>query len=267
MTCKLAPHEIYEKMKTAIVGVLTPVGQGSGFFIHPGGVIVTNYHVIENFQSVTVRLGDAREVEGKLVHSFRERDLAFIKISEKSPCTAELGREVQIGENVYAIGSPRGLDHTLTRGIISALNRELSGRRYVQTDAAINPGNSGGPLLNEEGKVIGVNTLILQQTVGIGFAIPTEVVEASLKEVLTVMNDSVPDFYCPCCGTPSANDKYCQKCGATIPKPGAGPAPVLPPVQTQAVADNKPLPTQCPSCKTNVTGSSKYCQKCGATLV
>jgi len=153
---------------------------GSGFIVDPQGYILTNEHVVLSGQQIKVTLGSGKSYGAKLVGAAPEADLALLKIDAGTalPCV-ELGSsdDLMIGESVIAVGNPFGLSKTVTVGVLSAAGRTVNAgsRRYsdfLQTDAAINPGNSGGPLLNILGKVIGVNTAIIKNAQGIGFAIP-----------------------------------------------------------------------------------------------
>jgi len=156
-------------------------GQGSGFIIDRGGVILTNSHVVNGADKVTVTLKDGRIFEGKVRGADAVTDLAVVKIDGGSLPVASLGNsdQIQVGDWAIAVGNPLGLDNTVTLGIISTLKRSsaqvgIPDKRldFIQTDAAINPGNSGGPLVNDQGEVIGINTAIRADAMGIGFAIP-----------------------------------------------------------------------------------------------
>jgi serine protease Do len=156
-------------------------GMGSGFIISDDGKILTNAHVVDGADSVTVTLKDGRTLQGKVMGTDPVTDVAVIKVEAKDLPTVKLGNSenIQTGEWAIAIGNPLGLDNTVTTGIISATARNssqigISDKRveFIQTDAAINPGNSGGPLLNAKGEVIGINTAIIQNAQGLGFAIP-----------------------------------------------------------------------------------------------
>ncbi len=151
---------------------------GSGFIISADGYALTNNHVVENASSVTVKLLDEREFSAKIMGVDKETDVSLLKIetSEKLPFV-KLGNsdKLRIGDWVVAIGNPFGLNHTVTAGIVSAKERIIGAGPYdqfIQTDASINPGNSGGPLFNLDGEVVGINTAIIAQGQGIGFAIP-----------------------------------------------------------------------------------------------
>jgi serine protease Do len=155
-------------------------GTGSGFIIKSDGLILTNAHVVDGAERVTVTLTDGRSLTGRVLGEDRQADVAVVKVEATNLPTVSLGNsdELQAGEWAIAIGNPLGLDNTVTVGIVSSTERSgrafgVSNRQsYIQTDAAINPGNSGGPLLNQRGQVIGINTAIIRGTQGIGFAIP-----------------------------------------------------------------------------------------------
>ncbi|HET9579724.1 MAG TPA: DegQ family serine endoprotease [Usitatibacter sp.] len=163
-------------------GAIPMRGQGSGFIISPDGYILTNAHVVENADRVTVKLTDRREFRAKVIGKDRQTDVALIKIDAGNLPTVRLGnsKDANVGEWVVAIGSPFGFDNSVTAGIVSAKGRSLPDSSYVpfiQTDVAVNPGNSGGPLFNLSGEVIGINSQIFSRTgafAGISFAIPIE---------------------------------------------------------------------------------------------
>jgi Do/DeqQ family serine protease len=169
-------------------------GTGSGFIISADGLVLTNAHVIDRADTVTVALRDGREFKGKVLGTDPLTDLAVIRIDAKQLPVAPLGNSDQLrpGEWAIAIGNPFGLDNTVTAGIISATGRTsadvgIPDKRvgFIQTDAAINPGNSGGPLLNQRGEVIGVNTAIRAQAQGLGFSIPINTAQRIAKELVS----------------------------------------------------------------------------------
>jgi S1-C subfamily serine protease len=159
-------------------------GQGSGFIIDRAGIILTNAHVVDKADKVTIALKDGRSFEGKVQGIDPVTDLAVVKVTgAKDLPVATLGDSgiIKVGDWAIAVGNPLGLDNTVTLGIISTLKRSsaavgMTDKRldFIQTDAAINPGNSGGPLLNAKGEVIGINTAIRADAMGIGFAIPID---------------------------------------------------------------------------------------------
>ena len=202
--------ELFERSKDAVVYISTservmdfwsrniftiPRGTGSGFVWDDRGHIVTNYHVIEGAAAAQIRLSDGEEYSASLVGTSPMHDLAVLKISsgfKRSPLPLGTSKNLKVGQKVYAIGNPFGLDWTLTTGIISALDRSLKGEKgviehLIQTDAAINPGNSGGPLLDSAGRLIGVNTAIYSPSgasAGVGFAVPVDTVNRVVPQLI-----------------------------------------------------------------------------------
>lgn len=162
---------------------------GSGFIIDKSGYILTNNHVIENADEITVRLLNHKKYKAEIVGRDPKTDVALLKINSHRPLpTVTLGDSdaLQVGDWVIAIGNPFGLGHTVTVGIISAKGRVIGRGPYdnfLQTDAAINPGNSGGPLINLKGEVVGINTAIIAQAQGIGFAIPINMAKRVVKQL------------------------------------------------------------------------------------
>ncbi len=179
-------------------------GQGSGFITDKSGIVLTNAHVVSGADRVTVTLKDGREFIGVVAGTDKVTDLAVIKIDSEGADlpVAPLGNssQVEVGDWAIAVGNPVGLNNTVTLGIISTLARSsaqvgIPDKRvdFLQTDAAINPGNSGGPLLNENGEVIGINTAIRADAMGIGFAIPIDKVK-EIKDTLAA-GQRVPHPY------------------------------------------------------------------------
>ena len=166
-------------------------GQGSGFIVSPEGRILTNAHVVDGAQEVTVKLTDKREFKAKVVGVDRQTDVAVLKIEAANLPTVQMGNsaETKVGEWVLAIGSPFGFENSVTAGIVSAKARVLPDESlvpFIQTDVAVNPGNSGGPLFNMKGEVIGINSQIFSETggyQGLSFAVPVEVA-AKVQEQL-----------------------------------------------------------------------------------
>ena len=164
-------------------------GEGSGFIIHKSGYILTNAHVIENSDSLQVKLSTGGLFKGKLIGMDRVADLALIKIDSPNLLPViPLGSsdELKPGDWVMAIGSPFGLDLTVTVGIVSAKGRSLGATPYddfIQTDTPINPGNSGGPLINTQGEVVGINTAVMQMGQGLGFSLPVDLAKKLIPEL------------------------------------------------------------------------------------
>lgn len=204
--------ELFEKSKDTVVFISTrhqvrdfwtrnvfsvPRGTGSGFIWDEAGHVITNFHVIEGASEAWVKLADGRDYPAGLVGASSQHDIAVLRIGVgfKRPPPVPIGtsHDLKVGQKVYAIGNPFGLDWTLTNGIISALDRSLGGEsrtiieHLIQTDAAINPGNSGGPLLDSAGRLIGINTAIYSPSgvsAGIGFAVPVDTVMRVVPEII-----------------------------------------------------------------------------------
>ncbi len=224
-----AQVELFRRLSPSVVHITTlatqrdlfsrnvqqvPRGTGTGFIWDGAGHVVTNFHVIQGGSGAKVTLADQSTWSAQLVGAFPDRDLAVLKIDaprDKLPAIAiGSSRDLQVGQKVFAIGNPFGLDQTLTTGIVSALNREIESfnnrsiRGVIQTDAAINPGNSGGPLLDSAGRLIGVNTQIASPSgasAGIGFAIPVDEVNRVVPRLIRDGRISRPAL-----GVVAAND-------------------------------------------------------------
>jgi S1-C subfamily serine protease len=183
-----------------------PSGTGSGFVWDDQGHIVTNVHVIADAAEATVKLADGRNYPATLVGASPAHDIAVLKISPVGkplvPVAIGTSDDLRVGQKVFAIGNPFGLDWTLTTGIVSALDRSLDNERgvirhLVQTDAAINPGNSGGPLLDSAGRLIGVNTAIYSPSgasAGVGFAVPVDTVNRVVPQIIAHGHYSPPSL-------------------------------------------------------------------------
>jgi len=208
-----ATIELFDSRKDSVVSISTaarvydrftrnayevPRGTGSGFVWDEAGHVVTNAHVIEGASQAVVRLADGRAFRAGLVGVDPSNDLAVLKIGvrpgELPPLPIGSSANLEVGQKVFAIGNPFGLDWTLTTGIISALERELPNeeggiiRNLIQTDAAINPGNSGGPLIDSAGRLVGVNTAIYSpsgSSAGIGFAVPVDAVNRVVPQLIS----------------------------------------------------------------------------------
>ncbi|TCS71462.1 DegP2 peptidase [Sulfuritortus calidifontis] len=207
-----ATIELFEKAKDSVVYISTraqvmdlwsrnvfsvPRGTGSGFIWDDAGHVITNFHVIENASEATVKLADGRSFRAALVGASPAHDIAVLKIGvgfrRPPPVPIGTSHDLKVGQKVFAIGNPFGLDWTLTTGIVSALDRSLGEENgntiehLIQTDAAINPGNSGGPLLDSAGRLIGINTAIYSPSgasAGIGFAVPVDTVYRVVPQLI-----------------------------------------------------------------------------------
>jgi S1-C subfamily serine protease len=200
-----------------------PQGTGSGFVWDTRGNIITNFHVIQSADAAQVTLADQSNWKARVVGVAPDKDLAVLRIdapaSRLQPIPIGTSKDLQVGQSVFAIGNPFGLDQTLTTGVISALNREIESvtRRpiqgVIQSDAAINPGNSGGPLLDSAGRLIGVNTAIYSPSgasAGIGFAIPVDTVNRIVPELIRSGRVTRPGL-----GVQIADEQIAQRLGVT----------------------------------------------------
>lgn len=200
-----------------------PQGTGSGFVWDNSGNVITNFHVIQNADAAQVTLADQSNWKARVVGVAPDKDLAVLRIDAPSnrlqPIPIGTSKDLQVGQSVFAIGNPFGLDQTLTTGVISALNREIESvtRRpiqgVIQSDAAINPGNSGGPLLDSAGRLIGVNTAIYSPSgasAGIGFAIPVDTVNRIVPELIRSGKVTRPGM-----GIQIADEQIAQRLGVT----------------------------------------------------
>ncbi|MBE7500273.1 MAG: trypsin-like peptidase domain-containing protein [Verrucomicrobiales bacterium] len=187
-------RELVARLGEAVVQVRTPSGLGSGFFINEAGYLITNFHVIEGETQISVEVyhRESNQLERRsykevrIIAMNKFRDLALLRVEDGGRRTfvaVPLGQTdtLAVGERVFAIGSPLGLERTVTEGIISTKTREMRGDLYLQTTAPINQGNSGGPLFNLRGEVVGVTNMKITFSEGLGFAIPVEEVRNFLK--------------------------------------------------------------------------------------
>lgn len=264
-------RSVFDAAKAAVFGILIENGQGSGFHAGFPGVVVTNAHVVGHATRVAVGLLDGSRVEAEVVQSLPMLDLAFIRLDASALKGAPLlaltrPDDVTPGEPVYAIGNPLGLEHSITQGIVSAPRRRWEGRDFVQTDTPINPGNSGGPLLDGAARVVGVISWGIRGADGLSFAIPADVVEGQLQDLLTRLGAG-GGCYCVVCGGLSRDSRYCDTCGSEFGETSATEAtpPAVPTATSYGTAgDGAGLPWSC-SCGTYVVAGDVYCPVCGAS--
>jgi serine protease Do len=203
-------RDLVNQLGEAVVQVRAPSGLGSGFFINDDGFLITNFHVTEGETQISVEVYHQRngQLERKtykqvrIVAMNKFNDLALLKIEDKDAPRfkfVQIGSAdaLAVGERVFAIGSPLGLERTVTEGILSTKTRQLAGALYLQTTAQINPGNSGGPLFNLSGEVVGVTNMKITFGEGLGFAIPAESVKYFLdhRDAFTYSNDNPSNPY------------------------------------------------------------------------
>jgi S1-C subfamily serine protease len=205
--CRDSIPDLYERVSPAVVSIAAtafnpydrsnPVERhgGSGVLFDPSGLLLTNAHVVVGHQAISVTLDDGTVLPAQIVGADPLFDIAIVRIPQPSSGALPFARlgdsdALRVGEEIYAIGNPFGLEQTLTRGIVSAVNRILPGATWslreplIQTDAAINPGNSGGPLINPCGEVVGITTAILPDAQSIGFAIPSSLVKSVMPDLM-----------------------------------------------------------------------------------
>ena len=209
----VSPSVVYITTVERVVNLWTrnvtqvPRGTGSGFMWDEHGHVVTNFHVLEDAEAAYVRLADERAYEAVLVGASREHDLAVLRIhvafDRPPPVPVGESHNLRVGQKVFAIGNPFGLDRTLTTGVISALDRSIQGEggnlieHLIQTDAAINPGNSGGPLIDSAGRLIGINTAIYSPSgayAGVGFAVPVDTVNRVVPKLIAFGRHVTPSL-------------------------------------------------------------------------
>ena len=215
--------DVHDSIKNAVVTIELPDGGGSGFAVRTDGILATNRHVIAGHTKARVSFVDGNDTTAQVVQSFRDVDLAFLLTEEPIRQVLPLhnGEQLRVGQDVFAVGNPSSLGHTLTKGTISALNRLKDGVPYIQTDTAINPGNSGGPLCGLNGQVIGMATWIQRydsQEIpleGLNFALPASIIKEKLA-LLPKRSELLETLYCPVCGGINAEGKYCETCGVEL---------------------------------------------------
>ncbi|HVZ32585.1 MAG TPA: trypsin-like peptidase domain-containing protein [Polyangiaceae bacterium] len=168
--------DVATRAQRATVGILAGDRYGAGIIVDRAGLVLTNLHVIQGIERISALLFDGATVPVSVVARAADLDLALLQLSKNVPESAELGssRAVRVGDDVLAVGSPRKMYFSVSRGMVSYLNRKLDKVSYIQTDLPINAGNSGGPLLDRDGRVIGVVSFILRDSQGLAFALPID---------------------------------------------------------------------------------------------
>ena len=278
-------YEFFKRFKGPMPRGKAPMhGQGSGFIVSPDGRILTNAHVVDGAQEVTVKLTDKREFKAKVVGVDRQTDVAVLKIDATNLPTVQLGNsaETKVGEWVLAIGSPFGFENSVTAGIVSAKARALPDESYVpfiQTDVAVNPGNSGGPLFNMKGEVIGINSQIYSDTggyQGLSFAVPVDVdakvadqlvahgkvIRGRLGVTIQNVNQALADSFG--LGKPMGALVSSVEKGSPAEKAGVEPGDVIVKLDGKEVADSAQLPGRVAEIQPGATAKLEVVRK-GAT--
>ena len=256
--------DVHDSIKSAVVTIELPDGGGSGFAVRPDGVLATNRHVIAGHTKARVSFVDGNDTTAQVVQSFRDVDLAFLLTEEPLRQVLPLhnGEQLRVGQEVFAVGNPLSLGHTLTKGTISALNRLKDGVRYIQTDAAINPGNSGGPLCDLDGQVVGMATWIWRwkgttPLEGLNFVLPASVIQERLA-LLPKRSELLKTLYCLVCGGINAEGKYCETCGVELAFY----------IEEATKSSKKQVFLKtCPVCQTKARWDQSHCGHCGTSLI
>ncbi len=275
------PQDLFEIVADTVVSVKTKDGSGSGVVINKNGIAVTNRHVVDTNSKALIGLKNGDKFIGKVIRSYSDIDLAFIKfdLTKSSLLTSSLifsgkdfnpccQRKLKVGEPVYAIGHPMGLDYTLTQGIVSSIERKIDSTKFIQIDVSINPGNSGGALYTAYGELAGINTMGYVNSEHLNFAIPIDEV---VKRYSTWLEEEAKGFthYCGVCGFSSLGEKYCENCGASFSRNSReeddflGKSNLVEELKISMKSDSN---VTCKTCGISVSASFKYCSNCGSTL-
>lgn len=216
--------KLIKDCRMSIIQIATPYYTGTGFLAENSGFIITNEHVVTGNQRVTIRSQNEKPYWADVVYLDSVYDIAFLKIPDhvkrKGLTFLEKDTIIEEGDSVIAMGHPFGLPFSVTRGIVSNISGEDKKIYYIQHDAALNPGNSGGPLLNEEGKVIGMNTFTIQNGQNIGFALPSVFIRQLMAEFIS--SGEKPSVRCTSCKkivneeNIQKNNPYCPFCGSSV---------------------------------------------------
>lgn len=212
---------IIEQFRDIVVQIATPYARGTGFYLKDADLIITNEHVVRDNRSVIIDGVHIKRQLCTVCYMDIKYDLAFIHVPRKEAMgsvTLGSGTKLDLGQEVIAMGHPFGLKFTATQGIISSVDYQMEGVKYIQHDAALNPGNSGGPLLTTDGRLIGVNTFVIRDGQSIGFALPVNYLSETLEEFLSGKSSAA--IRCPSCTNmifeDGEMDDYCPHCGATV---------------------------------------------------
>lgn len=209
-----------ENIKSSVYKVITSKGSGTGFILKDRNIWVTNYHVIAGNRQVTLEDHKMNRYLADVIFINPDVDIAFLasghEAPEAQPMAYQADRGVSHSESVYVLGFPYGMPYTITEGIVSAPRQLMSGKHYIQTDAAVNPGNSGGPVVAADGTLIGIATSKFQNADNMGFAIPVEVLHEELESVSSHTESSMALKCSSCAELITTPTEYCASCGVNI---------------------------------------------------
>lgn len=215
----MAITEAIERFRGLIVQIATPYSTGTGFYISQSNLIVTNEHVARDNRSVVIKGEKFQKQKSEVLYLDTRLDLAFLAapvMTQELKTPDWVSGSLKEGDGVLAIGHPYGLKYATTNGIISNMNHDMKGVRYIQHDAALNPGNSGGPLVTHQGEIAGINTFIVRDGNNLGFSLPAETLAETLEEFIA--GDGTHAMRCHSCSNvlfaDQIDDKYCSHCGA-----------------------------------------------------
>lgn len=247
---RLSNEAVFRRLAPAVLAIELADGSGAGVLLTRSGLVVTNRHLVEGWSTAQVKLLDGSAGAARLVRAWADTDLALLQLEAplldkalRQQRMALIGQRVprgripEVGESVLVIGHPMGLEHSLSRGVVSALDREIDGRRYLQLDASINPGNSGGPVCSERGEWLGLVTCSRIDCEGVSFALPMPTVYDRLRHYRQELrNHPGPRLYCSACGHGVPPGRHCGHCGALLALVSAEPEADAPPVSAPPAA-------------------------------
>jgi serine protease Do len=291
-----ATEAIVARVIGTVLALEVPEGGGAGVLLSRSGLVATNQHLVEGWSSARLTLQDGRRGRALVLRSYRDVDLAFLQL--ESPLLEQAlelarrplieaavpaGRKPRLGERVLVIGHPMGLNYSLTEGVVSAVERRIEGRRYLQLDAAINPGNSGGPVLDRQGELLGLVSCSRSEAQGLHFAIPIDLVYARLGDLRRELQAG-GRRYCAACGALSSDPAHCSHCGALLALADA--VALLEETEAEAAAQARTIEggtdtdscveaageaageaaaqPLCPACGSPLAAGGRYCPHCGS---
>jgi serine protease Do len=205
-------------LEQTVFKINTAAGSGTGFYLKDKNIFVTNYHVVGSYKKVSVQDKKGNRFLANVVLTNPNEDVAFLKATETFdiPQLDLYNDVVKQGDKVYVVGYPFGMPYTVTEGVISAPNQFMHGKNYIQTDAAVNPGNSGGPMLNADGRVIGITTCKFNDADNMGFGVPISLLVEEFSALTQVKSDTFNLVCSSCQSVISDRFEYCNNCGQSV---------------------------------------------------